>query len=115
MNLLAELNALLIDLGIPVETGVFSGPVPDEYTVITPLADTFDLYADDRPEYDIQEAGVSLFSKGNYNTRKNQIVRALLNHGFTVTARRYVGYENDTQYHSYVIDVAKQYYFEEDM
>jgi len=31
MSILSELNSLLDGLGIPIETGVFSGVPPDEY------------------------------------------------------------------------------------
>ena len=109
MNILSDLNSILAGLSIPVETGVFTGKAPDEYVVITPLADTFPVHADNRPQIDVQEARLSLFSKGNYLNRKQQIVMALLDADFTVTARLYVGYENDTQYHNLCIDCAKQY------
>jgi len=41
MSILSELHSLLDGLGIPIETGVFSGVPPDEYLVITPMTDTF--------------------------------------------------------------------------
>nr|WP_278532777.1 hypothetical protein [Dehalococcoides mccartyi] len=44
---------------------------------------------------------------------KNQIVRALLDADFTITDRRYIGHEDDTGYHHYAIDVAKNYELEE--
>ena len=50
MSLLSELNTLLDTLNIPVETGVFTGKVPETYVVITPLTDTFALYAGDCPQ-----------------------------------------------------------------
>lgn len=109
MSILSELNTLLGALDIAVETGVFQEKAPDEYVVITPLADTFELHADDRPRQEIQEARLSLFSKNNYQQRKNQIVRSLLENEFTVTDRRYIGHEDDTNYHHYAIDVAKIY------
>jgi hypothetical protein len=109
MSILSELNTLLGAVGIAVETGVFQEKAPDEYMVITPLADTFALHADDRPRQEIQEARLSLFSKNNYQQRKNQIVRSLLENEFTVTDRRYIGHEDDTNYHHYAIDVAKIY------
>ena len=31
------------------------------------------------------------------------------NSGFTITDRRYIGYESDTKYHHIAIDVAKHY------
>ncbi|HEX3017447.1 MAG TPA: hypothetical protein VHP31_06295 [Caproicibacter sp.] len=113
MSILEELNTLLTGMEVSVETGVFSGVPPDEYLVITPLADTFDGYADDLPQQEIQEVRLSLFSKGSYTARKNQIVRSLLENNFTVTDRRYIGHEDDTGYHHYAIDVAKEYEMEE--
>ena len=113
MNILEELNTLLTAIPIPVETGVFSGLAPDEYVVILPLSDVFEVHADNRPGFDVQEVRISLFSKGNYQQRKRQITTALLNADITVTERRYIGHEDDTGYHHYAIDVAKSYETEE--
>lgn len=112
MSILAELNALAEDIGIPVETGVFTGPAPDEYLVLTPLADSFALHADNRPQYDVQEARISLYSKGSYMERKDQIVRALLDGDIDITDRRFISHEDDTGYFHYAIDVAKSYEME---
>lgn len=57
----------------------------------------------------VSEVRISLFSKGNYLVRKREITQALLAAEFTVTDRRYVGLEDDTGYHNYAIDVAKEY------
>ncbi|WPK70062.1 hypothetical protein EUCA11A_42590 [Eubacterium callanderi] len=113
MSILLELNRIVDGLGILVETGVFKDKASDEYVVITPLADTFDVHADNRPQFEIQEARLSLFSKNNYQIRKNQLVRAFLDADFTVTDRRYIGHEDDTDYHHYAIDVAKEYELQE--
>lgn len=113
MSILEELNTILTGIGLSVETGVFSGAPPDEYAVITPLSDTFELHADDRPGQETQEARLSLFSKENYTARKNQTIRSLLGNDFTITDRRYIGHEDDTGYHHYAIDVAKLYDLEE--
>ena len=109
MSLLSELVTLITAMDVPVETGVFQGAAPDEYIVITPLADSFEVFADNRPQIDVQEARLSLFSKKNYQARKNQIVTALLEVGIRVTDRRNIGHEDDTGYHHYAIDVAKEY------
>lgn len=109
MSVLKELNTILTGLDIPVETGVFKGKAPDEYAVITPMADVFEGYADNRPGFEIQEARISLYSKNNYQQRKNQIVKALLDHEFEITDRRYIGHEDDAGYHHYGIDAAKLY------
>ena len=112
MSLLSELNTLISPL-VPLETGVFSDPAPDRYAVITPMVDTFELDTDDTPRHAIQEARISLFDKGSYTAVKNQIVRILLDADFIITDRRYVGHEDDTGYHHYAIDVAKNYELED--
>lgn len=109
MSILTELTALLTRLNLAVETGIFSDKAPDEYVVVTPLADTYPIHADNRPQYETQETRLSLFSKGNYLRRKNQIVRTLLSADFTITSRLFIGHENDTGYNHYAIDVAKNY------
>ena len=112
MSLLAELNTLADKLGIPVETGVFTGTAPDEYLILTPLVDSFALHADNRPQYDVQEVRISLYAKGSYVDRLNQIVHALLAVECTITDRRYIGHEDDSGYFHYAIDVAKSYELE---
>jgi hypothetical protein len=113
MNILQELTTLLTFLGVSVETGVFSDTAPDEYVVITPLTDSFNLFGDNRPEFETQEARLSLYSKGNYLELKNKIVKALLNADFTITERQYIEHEDDTGYHHYAVDTAKIYEIEE--
>jgi hypothetical protein len=112
MSILQELNTLLSPI-VPVETGVFSGKAPDEYAVITPMTDIFGFHADNLPQAETQEARISLLSKGNYLARKRQITRALLGADFTITGRRYIGYENDSGYHHFIIDAEKEYETEE--
>ena len=58
MSLLSELNAIAESCGVPVETGVFSDAAPDTYLVLTPLSDTFDLHADNRPSVDVPGGSV---------------------------------------------------------
>lgn len=112
MSLLAELNVLAENIGIPVETGVFTGTAPDEYLILTPLADSFALHADNRPQYDVQEVRISLYAKGSYMERKDQIVRALLVADIGITDRRFIAHEDDTGYFHYAIDVTKSYEME---
>ena len=114
MSILSEVKTILTGLNIPVETGVFSDTPPDRYAVLTPLADSFDLFSDNTPEEDVEEIRISLFDKGNYLPVKRQITSALLSSEITITDRRYIGHENDTGYHHYAIDVAKNYSLQED-
>jgi hypothetical protein len=107
-TILEELNTLLAPV-LPVETGVFSNPAPDAYLVLTPLADYYQLFADNQPQVDVAQVQVSIFTKSNYLAIKKQITKLLLASEFTITDRRYLGHEDDTSYHHYVIDVEKQY------
>ena len=111
--MLEELNSIVKSAGLPVETGVFSNTAPYEYIVITPISEHFELFSDNAPGMNIEEARLSLFSKGNYGVKKRQLVRLLLTAGFLVTERRYIGLEEDTGYHHFAIDVAKEYMEEE--
>ena len=113
MSLLSELAEIAKRLKIPARTAVYSGKPPDEYLVFTPLYDSFELHSDNKPEIDVQEARISLFSKGNYNRAASRLVRALLCADITITARKYVGHEDDTGYHHYAVDTAKNYEMEE--
>ena len=44
---------------------------------------------------------------------KKAVVNALLAADFTITARQYIGFENESGYHHYAVDVAKHYELEE--
>lgn len=113
MSLLSELKSIAENMNIKVETGVFSDAPPDEYIVLTPLADSFEMHCDNLPEYEIQEVRISIFSKGNYTALKNKFVTAILKADITITDRRYIGHEDDTGYHHYAVDTAKSYRMEE--
>jgi len=114
MNILEETTALISSLNISVETGVFSDVAPDEYAVITPMVDTYELFADNKPGFETQEARLTLYSKGNYLAMKQSVLSALLAADFTIESRQYIGHEDDTGYHHYNIDYIKVYPVEED-
>ena len=113
MSLLAELSTILGELSIRSETGVFSGTAPETYAVLTPIADRYEVFADNRPEQDVEEVRISLYTRGSYRSLKRRIERALLEADITITDRTYVGHEDDTGYHHYAIDAAKNYETEE--
>lgn len=113
MNILGELNDVLEGLGITVETGVFKTKAPEEYVVIVPLGDGFGYHADNAPQEDVQEARISIYSKGNYLPIKSKVVKALLGNEFSITDRRYIGLETETGYHHYVVDAQKIYKLED--
>ena len=109
MNILSDLTALLADVNVLFEVGHYSGVPPDEYVVIIPLADSFDLAADNLPQADVQEARLAIYSKNNYYPLRNKIAKRLLAQDFTITDRRYIEFETTTKYHHAVIDTAKTY------
>ena len=71
------------------------------------------IYADNAPHMDVCSVRISLFSKGNYLYIKDLLVDALLTAGFTISLRRYIGREDDSGYHHYVVDVEKEYIIKE--
>ena len=107
--ILDELVTIMDGLRIPVETASFSGKVPDQYVVLTPMEDVFEIFADNTPQMDVCSVRVSLFSKTNYLYTKDLLVDALLSAGFTVSLRRYIGCDDNSGYHHYVVDVEKEY------
>ena len=113
MNILTDLYSALSNLDIPIETGVFKDDAPEKYIVFIPMVESFDLHADNAPGVDVQEVRLSLYSKSNYIKDKNSLVKVLLGADFTITDRRYIGYETETGYHHYAVDVAKHYEMEE--
>ena len=113
MSVLADIQTAFSALDIPIETGVFTDAAPAKYIVVVPIVDTFDLHADNAPGIDVQEDRISLYAQGNYMADKKAIVKTLLGADFTITDRRYIGYETETGYHHYAVDVAKHYEMEE--
>ena len=113
MSILSDVQRVLAPLDIPIETGVFTDKAPDKYIVVVPLSDTFAVNADNAPTYDVQEARLSLYTKGSYTKAKNALVRALLTADITITGRQYIGYETETGYHHYNVDIANHYEMED--
>ena len=107
MNILAQVNLLLSRLSIPVETGSMKQATSDKYIVLVPLADSYPV--------SVQELRITIFSKENYIKFKNQIISILLSNDFCIMERKYNGYDADTGYYQYTIDVAKNYEIEEDI
>lgn len=103
--LLEHLTTTCEGLGLPVRVGLFTEtPLPEAFVVLTPLVDTLALYGDNTPGAQVEEARLSLYARGNYLTLRDQLTAALLAGGVTVTARSYIGFEDETSYHHYAID-----------
>ena len=108
MNILQELKGIIEPMNIPIETGIFSKEAPSEYIVLVPLNDSYPLNADNLPQTDVQEVRITVYTKANYIKLKNKILSKLLN-DFYISERRYNGFDADTGYYQYTIDVAKNY------
>ena len=113
MNLLEELYEVLRGLKVPIETGIITGQAPGEYVVVTPLSDNFALHADNAPGMEVSEARISIYTVSNYTRLKRRVSSALLKADFTITDRRYLGFDTETNYHGYSIDVQKNYELED--
>ncbi|WP_270627109.1 hypothetical protein [Varibaculum timonense] len=106
-GLLENLSHIAKQLGLSYAVSCYTdSPAPDTYLVFTPLTDSFDIFADNTPGIEVEEVRIALFTKTNYLGLRNQLTRALIDAGLTVTARRYIGYEADTGFHHYSIDVS---------
>lgn len=102
--LLERITAVADQLGLPIAVGLYTAtPLPDTYLVATPLADVF---SDNQPGVEVEEVRLSLFTKGNYLAERDRLTTAFLNAGLVITARRYVGFEPDTGFHHYGVDLA---------
>lgn len=113
MSLLSDLKSIISSLNIPVETGAFTSNAPDLYIVLVPIDDEFALHADNRPGVDVQSVRISLYAKGSYTEPKNRLIKALIRAGIIINYRQYIGFEEDTKYHHYNLDVENVYEMEE--
>lgn len=108
MSVLEKINNVMASVNVSVETGVFSDEPLSEYAVLTPLTDSFEVFADNKPTAEVSMVRISLYKIGNYVERVGQVVQALLDADFTITDRKYVGIDTDTGHHNYAIDIAKE-------
>ena len=106
-TLLETLTRICKALSLPVSVGNHaSTPAPDIFVVLTPLAETFELFAGNVPGAEVIEVRASVFTKTDYQPVAQALVAELLEAGVTVTGRRYVGFEDDTKYHHWAVDTA---------
>lgn len=113
MTALLECLASIADrIGLPFAVGLYTAtPAPDTYLVATPIADTLSVFADNTPGVEVEEVRLALFTTGNYLDLRDRLTRALIDAGLTITVRRYVGFEADTGFHHYAIDVATHHMY----
>ena len=106
-SLLETLTRICVDLGLPVSVGNHAAsPAPETYVVLTPLAETFEVFADELPGAEVIQVRASLFTKTDHQHVSRALTNELLAEGVTITGRRYVGFEDDTKYHHGAVDAA---------
>lgn len=111
MTLNERIIKALSPLNVPVtvvENPTGSGVI-DKFIVIIPTSDDFELYADDKPQAGTEEAELALYCKGNYLAFRDKVTELLIAADITVTSRRYLEFEQDTDYNHYIIDVAVEF------
>lgn len=107
MSILTDLVAVCRSQRLPVATSIYlDSPAPPRYAVITPLTETYTLWGDNQPGVNIEEARLNLYIRGDFTPDAAALTKACREHGLTVTARTYVGFETDTGYHHWAIDLA---------
>lgn len=68
-------------------------------------------FADNQPAVEVEEVRLGLFTKGNYLAERDRLTTALLDAGLVITGRRYVGFEADTGFHHYGVDIATDHQY----
>jgi len=117
VSILNELSGYFNSFGIPCFTDRFPLKAPETYAVLTPMSDGLALYSEGKPEFEIPDVRISLYTRENYKSTVSKITSWLLNNKFYIIDRLYLGYEGETEnakYYHYVIDVQKIYMFTEE-
>lgn len=114
MSISQKIISALKPLNLPVT--LIENPVrtASEYIVLIPIADSFPVYANNRPIAEVNEMELAVYIKGNYLDLIDKILKQLITAELTLTDRRYVEYEAATKFHHYAIDVAVENLFTED-
>lgn len=114
MSISQKIISALKPLNLPVT--LIENPVrtASEYIVLIPIADSFPVYANNRPIAEVNEMELAVYIKGNYLDLIDKILKQLITAELTITDRRYVEYEAATKFHHYAIDVAVENLFTED-
>ena len=110
-DLLAELKPVVCATDVPLRTGFYriDEKSPATYVIMLPTSETYEFYADDRPYAETQEVTLLIFSKGDSTALRTRLAKDLFRAGFTVSGRRFDGYDSVTEYYQYSIVVSKCY------
>lgn len=108
-NILSEATGIINNMGVEVQTAVYSEKPPDKYVVIVPIEDEFAEFADNKPTLDKQSARIVILNKENPYRLRNNIVKALWNAGFSILTRKYSGFDAETKHHIMYVEIEGGY------
>lgn len=94
-----------LEIPVSVLEHMTDSGMSDRFIVIVPENDDI-VYADDKPLDFTENAALQLYCKGNYLGFRDEVTNALIAADITISSRRYLEYEQDTDYHHYIIEVA---------
>ena len=77
MNALSEIGEILTAAKIAWQTGAYTDSAPDSYVALVPLSDTFDIIADNRPQFDVQAEQKKILHRKN-KTAKMRLFQSLI-------------------------------------
>lgn len=111
-SILSDVVSICGAISLPCEVGVYHAtPAPAKYAVLVPI-DVDTLCADDHPQQEVQSLRIMLYVKGNYTETLKKLKNKIVDAGLCISDSRHVEYEPDSDYHSYAVDVEKNYEWE---
>lgn len=109
MSIFELITNTLKPLGIPVAMAENTDKQLNNYIVMKPVQEDFIAYADNKPNMEVVQAEISLYSKENFIDLAREITSILLEAGFTIKNRKYMDYNQEARLHHYVIYVAMEF------
>lgn len=104
MNINPLIISALDGIGCPVSPIKHNG-AEDTYIVFYTYSETPELFADDEAIGETTYGTVNIYSKGNFKALAKEVKSRLKQAGFVVRGSGPEGYELDTGYYSYPIEI----------
>lgn len=104
MNINPKIISALDGIGRPISPIVHNG-TEDEYIVFYTYAEVPEMFADDECIEEGTYGTVTIYSKGNYKALAKDVKNRLKQAGFIVRSAGPEGYEADTGYYSWPIEI----------
>lgn len=79
------------------------------YIVLTPIDDSYSFHADDTPQSWTEDVLISIYTVENYRELAEDVCKACIDAGCTITERRFIERESKTKYFHYAVTVEKEF------